>query len=84
VVHQVEIGGQILGKGVGATWEQAKLQAADEALGNLKSMLGIFAHKSSGFQRSSVSNFNRFKPDFQRSLQTIPSGWDSRNNGRVL
>uniref|UniRef100_A0A0D3FY81 protein-serine/threonine phosphatase n=1 Tax=Oryza barthii TaxID=65489 RepID=A0A0D3FY81_9ORYZ len=82
---QVEIGGQILGKGVGATWEQAKLQvAADEALGNLKSMLGIFAHKSSGFQRSSVSNFNRFKPDFQRSLQTIPSGWDSRNNGRVL
>ncbi|KAF0893477.1 hypothetical protein E2562_025270, partial [Oryza meyeriana var. granulata] len=47
---QVEIGGQILGKGVGATWEQAKLQAADEALGNLTSMLGIFAHKSSGFQ----------------------------------
>lgn len=36
------------------------------------------------FHRSSVSNFNRFKPDFQRSLQTIPSGWDSRNNGRVL
>uniref|UniRef100_A0A0D9W7F4 protein-serine/threonine phosphatase n=1 Tax=Leersia perrieri TaxID=77586 RepID=A0A0D9W7F4_9ORYZ len=81
---KVKIGGQILGEGVGATWEQAKLQvAADEALGNLTSMLGIFAHKSAGYQRSSVSNFNRYKPDFQRTLQTIPSGWDSRNGRRV-
>ncbi|KAL5215663.1 hypothetical protein ABZP36_007064 [Zizania latifolia] len=83
VYAQVEIGGQILGKGVGTTWEQAKLQAAAEALQTLPSMLGQFAHKSSGFQRSSSSNYNGFKPDFQRTLQTIPSGWDSRNGGRV-
>ncbi|KAG8082760.1 hypothetical protein GUJ93_ZPchr0014g47118 [Zizania palustris] len=83
VYAQVEIGGQIMGKGVGTTWEQAKLQAAAEALQTLPSMLGQFAHKSSGFQRSSSSKFNGFKPDFQRILQTIPSGWDLRNGGRV-
>jgi RNA polymerase II C-terminal domain phosphatase-like 1/2 len=48
---QVEIGGQILGKGVGATWEEAKLQAADEAYGTLKSMLGQLAQRQSASPR---------------------------------
>lgn len=34
---QVEVGGRILGKGSGPTWEVAKLQATEEALRNFKS-----------------------------------------------
>ncbi|GJN21680.1 hypothetical protein PR202_gb09181 [Eleusine coracana subsp. coracana] len=48
---QVEVGGQIFGKGVGMTWEEAKLQAADEALGTLRSMLGQLGQKRSGSPR---------------------------------
>ncbi|KAG8071583.1 hypothetical protein GUJ93_ZPchr0006g44155 [Zizania palustris] len=48
---KVEIGGQILGNGVGITWEEAKLQAADEALETLRSMLGQFAQKRPGSPR---------------------------------
>ncbi|KQJ83718.1 RNA polymerase II C-terminal domain phosphatase-like 1 [Brachypodium distachyon] len=84
-VHaQVEIGGQILGQGVGATWEEAKLQAADGALGTLKYMLGQLGQKRSGSPRSFPSNFGkRFKPDFQRTVQRVPSGRYARNDGRV-
>ncbi|KAG1355157.1 RNA polymerase II C-terminal domain phosphatase-like 1 [Cocos nucifera] len=52
VYAQVEVAGQILGKGVGTTWEEAKLQAAEEALGTLKSMLGQFTQKRSGSPRN--------------------------------
>ncbi|KAG2660138.1 hypothetical protein PVAP13_1KG407900 [Panicum virgatum] len=48
---QVEVGGQILGKGVALTWEEAKLQAADEAIVTLRSMLGQLGHKRSGSPR---------------------------------
>jgi hypothetical protein len=48
---QVEVCGQILGNGVGITWEDAKLQAADEALGMLRSMLGPLAQKRSSSPR---------------------------------
>ncbi|KAG6479199.1 hypothetical protein ZIOFF_062660 [Zingiber officinale] len=47
VSAQVEIAGQILGRGVGTTWHEAKIQAAEEALGMLKSMLGQFTRKLS-------------------------------------
>ncbi|EHA8589795.1 RNA polymerase II C-terminal domain phosphatase-like 1 [Cocos nucifera] len=52
VSAQVQVAGQILGKGVGTTWEEAKLQAAEEALGTLKSMLGQFTQKRSGSPRN--------------------------------
>ncbi|KAM0848437.1 hypothetical protein ACQ4PT_054380 [Festuca glaucescens] len=81
---QVEVGGQTLGKGVGLTWEEAKLQAADEALGTLRSMLGQFAHKRSGSPRSLAPNFSkRFKPDFPRPAQRPPYGRYSRIEGHV-
>jgi len=48
---QVEVGGQILGKGVALTWEEAKIQAADEAIVTLRSMLGQLGHKRSGSPR---------------------------------
>lgn len=83
VCAQVEIGGQILGKGVGVTWEEAKLQAADEAYGTLKSMLGQLAQRQSASPRSLVPNFNkRFKPDFSQRIQRIPSGRYSRDDSR--
>ncbi|KAG2652611.1 hypothetical protein PVAP13_1NG367600 [Panicum virgatum] len=47
----VEVGGQILGKGVALTWEEAKIQAADEAIVTLRSMLGQLGHKRSGSPR---------------------------------
>ncbi|KAF7002624.1 hypothetical protein CFC21_018088 [Triticum aestivum] len=85
-VHaQIEIGGQILGKGVGVTWEEAKVQAADGALGTLRYMLGQRPQKRSGSPRSFASNYNnkRYKPDFQPMVQRIPSGRYSRNDSRV-
>ncbi|XP_044967258.1 RNA polymerase II C-terminal domain phosphatase-like 1 isoform X2 [Hordeum vulgare subsp. vulgare] len=79
---QIEIGGQILGKGVGATWEEAK--AADGALGTLRYMLGQRPQKRSGSPRSFGSNYNkRYKPDFQPLVQRFPSGRYSRNDSRV-
>jgi RNA polymerase II C-terminal domain phosphatase-like 1/2 len=79
----VEVGGQILGKGVALTWEEAKLQAADEAIVTLRSMLGQLGHKRSGSPRSLAPNFNkRFKPDFPR-VQRVPYGTYSRIEGHV-
>ncbi|KAF8704039.1 hypothetical protein HU200_031524 [Digitaria exilis] len=80
---QVEVGGQILGNGVGATWADAKLQAAHEAHGTLKSMLGPLAQKQSASPRSLAPNFNKgFKPDFSHAMQGIPSGRYSRGDSR--
>ncbi|KAG2652617.1 RNA polymerase II C-terminal domain phosphatase-like 1 isoform X3 [Panicum virgatum] len=79
----VEVGGQILGKGVALTWEEAKIQAADEAIVTLRSMLGQLGHKRSGSPRSLAPNFNkRFKPDFPR-VQRVPYGTYSRIEGHV-
>ncbi|KAF5728924.1 C-terminal domain phosphatase-like 1 isoform 2 [Tripterygium wilfordii] len=51
-VHaQVEIDGQVLGKGTGSTWKEAKIQAADKALGSLRSMLGQYSQKRQGSPR---------------------------------
>ncbi|PWZ20820.1 RNA polymerase II C-terminal domain phosphatase-like 1 [Zea mays] len=81
---QVQIGRQILGKGVGLTWEEAKLQAADEALGTLRSMLGQLGHRRSASPRSLAPNFNkRFKPDFPRTVQRVPYGTYSRIEGHA-
>ncbi|KAL0300745.1 UNVERIFIED_CONTAM: RNA polymerase II C-terminal domain phosphatase-like 1 [Sesamum radiatum] len=51
VYAEVEIDGQVLGKGIGLTWDEAKSQAAEKALGALKSMLGQFPYKRPGSPR---------------------------------
>ncbi|KAJ8467876.1 hypothetical protein OPV22_030428 [Ensete ventricosum] len=73
VSAQVEIARQILGRGVGMSWEDAKLQAAEEALGTLRSMLGQYSqkHSSSPGSLSMMSN-KRFKPEVSHIPHRIP------------
>ncbi|XP_078166644.1 C-terminal domain phosphatase-like 1 isoform X1 [Carex rostrata] len=72
-VAQVEIAGQILGKGVGPSWEEAKFQAAEEALESLKPMLGQVSRKrSSPWALAAMSN-KHLKSDYTQHLQRIPS-----------
>ncbi|OMO76472.1 Double-stranded RNA-binding protein [Corchorus capsularis] len=74
VYAQVEIDGQVLGKGIGLTWEEAKMQAADKALGSLRSMLGHFPQKRQGSPRSLQGmQSKRLKPEFPRVMQRMPS-----------
>ncbi|PIN07639.1 Phosphoprotein phosphatase [Handroanthus impetiginosus] len=69
VYAEVEIDGQVLGKGIGLTWDEAKSQAAEKALGALKSMLGQFPSKRQGSPRSTQELSNkRLKPEFPRVL----------------
>ncbi|XP_042941676.1 RNA polymerase II C-terminal domain phosphatase-like 1 isoform X2 [Carya illinoinensis] len=74
VYAQVEIDGQVLGRGIGLTWDEAKMQAAEKALGSLRSMLGQFSQKHQGSPRSlhGISN-KRMKPEFPQVLQQMPS-----------
>ncbi|XP_043688256.1 RNA polymerase II C-terminal domain phosphatase-like 1 [Telopea speciosissima] len=81
---QVEIGGQVFGKGIGSTWDEAKLQAAEEALTSLKSMLGQYTQKRPGSPRSSQSTpSKRLKPELSRVLQRIPSARYAKNTPPV-
>ncbi|KAI3466651.1 hypothetical protein Pfo_023314 [Paulownia fortunei] len=74
VYAEVEIDGQVVGKGTGLTWDEAKSQAAEKALGALKSMLGQFPYKRPGSPRSMQGMSNkRLKPEFSRVLQRTPS-----------
>jgi len=60
---QVEVAGQILGKGSGPTWEAAKLQAAEEALRNFKSAVSQRTQKRLSSPRPvSVQPNKRIKP----------------------
>ncbi|KAG7546671.1 FCP1 homology domain [Arabidopsis suecica] len=71
---QVEIDGRVVGEGVGSTWDEARMQAAERALCSVRSMLGQPVHKRQGSPRSFAGMSNkRLKPDFQRSLQRMPS-----------
>ncbi|KAJ6925813.1 hypothetical protein NC651_010291 [Populus alba x Populus x berolinensis] len=45
---EVEIDGQVLGKGIGLTWDEAKMQAAEKALGSLRTMFGQYTPKRQG------------------------------------
>ncbi|GAV74436.1 dsrm domain-containing protein/NIF domain-containing protein [Cephalotus follicularis] len=74
-VHaQVEIDGQVLGKGIGLTWDEAKMQAAEKALGSLRSMLGHYPQKRQISPRSLQGiPGKRLKPEFPRVLQRMPS-----------
>ncbi|KAI4365120.1 hypothetical protein MLD38_021138 [Melastoma candidum] len=74
-VHaQVEVDGQIIGRGVGPTSDEAKELAADRALVTLRSMLNTFPHKRQGSSRSLQGLPNkRMKTEFSRDMQRMPS-----------
>ncbi|KAJ6885828.1 hypothetical protein NC651_026477 [Populus alba x Populus x berolinensis] len=74
-VHaQVEIDGQVLGKGIGSTWDEAKMQAAEKALGSLRTMFGQYTQKRQGSPRPTQGMPNkRLKQEFPRALQRMPS-----------
>lgn len=69
---QVEIGGKILGKGTAPTWEEAKIQAAEEALGNLNTMLGI-QKRPDPPQSFQAFPSKRMRPESSRVFQRFPS-----------
>ncbi|XP_061984320.1 RNA polymerase II C-terminal domain phosphatase-like 1 [Populus nigra] len=73
-VHaQVEIDGQVLGKGIGSTWDEAKMQAAEKALGSLRTMFGHYTQKRQGSPRPMQGMPNkRLKQEFPRGLQRMP------------
>ncbi|KAJ6364168.1 hypothetical protein OIU76_029164 [Salix suchowensis] len=74
-VHaQVEIDGQVLGKGIGSTWDEAKMQAAEKALGSLRTMFGQYTPKRQGSPRLTQGMPNkRLKQEFPRVLQRMSS-----------
>lgn len=60
---EVEVAGQILGKSICPTWEAAKLQAAEEALKNIKPMINQCAQKRLSSTRVAQHQLNkRIKP----------------------
>ncbi|OIW10434.1 hypothetical protein TanjilG_24994 [Lupinus angustifolius] len=74
VYAQVEIDGQVFGKGIGLTWDEAKMQAAEKALGSLRTMLGQNLQKRQDSPRSSPGlPTKRSKHEYPRNLQRIPS-----------
>ncbi|KAH1217322.1 RNA polymerase II C-terminal domain phosphatase-like 1 [Glycine max] len=74
-VHaQVEIDGKIFGKGIGLTWDEAKMQAAEKALGNLRSKLGQSIQKMQSSPRPHQGFSNkRLKQEYPRTMQRMPS-----------
>ncbi|KAL3627703.1 hypothetical protein CASFOL_029066 [Castilleja foliolosa] len=74
VYAQVEVNGQVLGKGIGLTWDEAKSEAAEKALVALKSMPGQFSYRHQGSPRSMQGiPSKRMKQDFPRIPQRMPS-----------
>ncbi|XP_045819226.1 RNA polymerase II C-terminal domain phosphatase-like 1 [Trifolium pratense] len=74
-VHaQVEIDGQVYGKGTGLTWDEAKMQAAERALGSLRTMQGPNIHRRQSSPRpfQGLSN-KRLKQEHPRTLQRFTS-----------
>nr|KYP61031.1 hypothetical protein KK1_023455 [Cajanus cajan] len=76
-VHaQVEIDGKVFGKGIGLTWDEARTQAAEKALGSLRSKLGqsIQSQRRQNSPRSHQGFSNkRLKQEYPRTLQRVPS-----------
>ncbi|XP_024992571.1 RNA polymerase II C-terminal domain phosphatase-like 1 isoform X2 [Cynara cardunculus var. scolymus] len=71
---QVEIDGEVWGKGVGLTWDEAKMQAAETAFQNLKSRIGQYPQKRQPSPRSFQGmSTKRFRPEYPRVLQRMPS-----------
>ncbi|KAK1313393.1 RNA polymerase II C-terminal domain phosphatase-like 1 [Acorus calamus] len=78
IFAQVEIGEQVLGKGIGSTWDEAKEQAAEEALGRIQYMLG---QKRIGSPRLQANLYEHSMPKFSRVLQRTPSSDRYYKNG---
>ncbi|KAH9621799.1 hypothetical protein KSS87_017802 [Heliosperma pusillum] len=82
VCAEVKIDGQLVGKGMGLTWDEAKLQAAEKALSSLKTMLGQL--KRPGSPRSlEGTTSKRLKSDYTQVLQQMPSLIYPRNASPV-
>ncbi|KAF7150121.1 hypothetical protein RHSIM_Rhsim02G0127000 [Rhododendron simsii] len=74
VYAQVEVDGQVLGKGIGLTWDEAKMQAAENGLRSLRSMPGQFSQKRHPSPRAVQGMSNkRSKPEYSRVMQRMPS-----------
>ncbi|XP_020220729.1 RNA polymerase II C-terminal domain phosphatase-like 1 isoform X2 [Cajanus cajan] len=73
VYAQVEIDGMVFGKGIGLTWEEAKMQAAKKALGSLRTTLNQGKRKREGSPRPLQGLPNkRVKQEYPRTLPRIP------------
>ncbi|XP_071726506.1 RNA polymerase II C-terminal domain phosphatase-like 1 [Rutidosis leptorrhynchoides] len=71
---QVEIDGEVWGKGVGLTWDEAKMQAAATAFMNLKARIGQFPQKRQPSPRSFQGMpAKRFRAEYPRVMQRMPS-----------
>ncbi|KEH31098.1 putative protein-serine/threonine phosphatase [Medicago truncatula] len=81
----VEIDGQVYGKGTGLTWNVAKMQAAEKALGSQRTMHG------QGIQRWQSSprpfqgfSYKRLKQEHSRILQGFASSGRYRRNATAI
>ncbi|XP_044497086.1 RNA polymerase II C-terminal domain phosphatase-like 1 isoform X2 [Mangifera indica] len=73
-IQKDEVYAQVLGKGIGSTWDEAKMQAAEKALGSLRSTFGQFPQKRQGSPRSLQGMSSKhLKPDFPQVLQRMPA-----------
>ncbi|KAH6763969.1 C-terminal domain phosphatase-like 1 [Perilla frutescens var. hirtella] len=82
VYAEVEINGQVMGKGLGLTSDEAKSMAAEKALGAVKSMLGQFPYKRQGSPRSMQEmSSKRLKPEPSRVQQRMPPSARPPKNG---
>ncbi|KAL8507448.1 hypothetical protein ACS0TY_018118 [Phlomoides rotata] len=80
VCAEVEINGQVLGKGIGLTLDEAKSKAAEKALGAVKSMLGQYPYKRQASPRFMQDGPNkRLKAEASRVLYRMPSTRHPKN-----
>lgn len=72
---QVEIDGEVWGKGVGLTWDEAKMQAAETAFVNLKARIGQYPPQKRQPSPRSFQGMGakRFRPEYPRVVQRMPS-----------
>ncbi|KAL8248195.1 hypothetical protein R6Q59_005063 [Mikania micrantha] len=71
---QVEINGEVWGKGVGITCDEAKMQSAEAAFPNLKAKKGQYPQKRQASSRSFQGMpAKRFRPEYPRVIQRMPS-----------
>lgn len=84
VYAQVEVDGHVLGEGMGLTLDEAKMLAAEKALGNLRNMLGQFSEKRPGSPREVEGMPNkRLKPEDPRIYRRMPSSRYPKNASLV-
>ncbi|XP_021726412.1 RNA polymerase II C-terminal domain phosphatase-like 1 [Chenopodium quinoa] len=80
---EVEVNGQVLGKGTGSSLDEAKIQAAEMALATLKSMLGQNTKRPSSPRLLQAMTSKRLKPDYSRVLEHMASSRYPRNASPV-